>query len=184
MRDRKKIPEGTTQGHRGLPEWILQTQCKALSFQHLRGPGAHTAVSPKVPPPRTHSDSLRERPLREMHSGGAGKTLVYTAGPPARPPVCGRLDNGPSTHRSLPTSSPSGPETAAPLVEQGQLWLGCDEGPEVGRPPEHVCQPEAVTVPGRRGRKSLRWAVPRSTCASRGRHSPWEEKAGPAPGRD
>lgn len=73
--------------------------------------------------------------------------LLFTG--QARRPVCGRLDNGPSTHKSLPTSSPSGPETAAPLVEQGHLWLGCDEGPEVGSPQEHVCEPEAVTVPGR-----------------------------------
>ena len=43
-------------------------------------------------------------------------------------------------------SSPSGPETAAPLVEQGHLWLECDEGPDVGRSPEQVCEPEAVTV--------------------------------------
>lgn len=146
MRNRKKIPEVTTQGHRGLPEWILQTQCKALSFQHLRGAGAPTAVSPNVPPPRTHSDSPRERPLREMHSGAAGKTLVYRTGPP---PCLRQAGQWPLTHRSLPTSSPSGPETVAPLVEQGHLWLGCDEGPEVGRPPEHVCRPEAVTVPGR-----------------------------------
>lgn len=46
-------------------------------------------------------------------------------------------------------SSPSGPETAVPLVEQGHLWLECDEGPEVGRSPEQVCEPEAVTVSAR-----------------------------------
>ena len=74
------------------------------------------------------------------------KTLVDRTGPP---PCLRQAGQWPLTHRSLPTSSPSGPETAAPLVEQGHLWLGCDEGPEVGRPQEHVCRPEAVTVPGR-----------------------------------
>lgn len=43
------MPEGTTQGHLGLPAWILQTQCKALSSQHLRGPGAHSC-QPKWAP--------------------------------------------------------------------------------------------------------------------------------------
>lgn len=77
-----------------------------------------------------------------------------TIGPPARRPVCGELDNGPSAHRSPSTSSPWGPEPAAPLAEQGHLRLGCDEGPEVGRPPGHVREPEAITgsLRGSRGR--------------------------------
>lgn len=82
------------------------------------------------------------------HSGGAGKTLfTRQARLPAALSAAGWTTAPPPTE-ACPCPHPRDlrPETVAPLVEQGHLWLECDEGPDVGRSPEQVCEPEAVTV--------------------------------------
>lgn len=133
LQETEKVPEGTTQGHLGSQRGFYKRSVKP-SHPSISGPGAHTAVSPNAPP-RTHPDSLRGETTQ------AGRETAYTR-PACPPPACGSsLQRRSPLHRSLPMSSPPGPETAARVVEQGHLWLECRT-------------------------KGLRWAVPPGRCAS------------------